>query len=198
MPFRSLTFILWVLALLVAADGAWAQDPPAPAAQPGPQAAPPAAKAAEVKSVQYGDWFLRCVDAKAADGAPSCEVAQVSQIKQADQLVKVLTLSFSRPAPAGKENRVPAALTVTALLPMNVFLPAGFGLDADGAPVAQMIYRNCNEAGCWVQQTLDAGMVAALRKGKDGGGRIRLMSGQNINIKFSLKGLTEALNALQK
>ena len=41
-------------------------------------------------------------------------------------------------------------------------------------------------------------MVGALQKGTSGGARLRLMNGQNINIKFSLKGLTDALIALQK
>jgi invasion protein IalB len=41
-------------------------------------------------------------------------------------------------------------------------------------------------------------MLAALQKGSAGEARLRLMNGQNINVKFSLKGLARALSELQK
>jgi invasion protein IalB len=192
---------LFAIPLLFSVSIGVAQETPAPVAQPAPL---PAVQAVEpqVKSTQYADWTLRCIDVKAEGGSivPSCEVAQVSQVKQGDKDVNVLTLSFAKaaPDPAQKDKTQGAILFVTALVPLNIFLPAGFTLDADGKTVTEMVYRNCNDAGCWVQQKTDAKVVAALQKGTDGGARVRLMNGQNINIKFSLKGLTEALNALQK
>jgi invasion protein IalB len=84
------------------------------------------------------------------------------------------------------------------LVPLNIYLPDGFLLAADSKTVVELNYRNCNDAGCWVQQKLDTKAIAALQKGADGGARVRLMNGQNVNIKFSLNGLTEALAVLQK
>ena len=59
-------------------------------------------------------------------------------------------------------------------------------------------YRSCNEAGCWAQKKLDAKMLTALQKGAEATGSLRLLNGQNINIKFSLKGFSAALSQLQK
>ncbi|ENN88262.1 hypothetical protein RHSP_83331 [Rhizobium freirei PRF 81] len=87
---------------------------------------------------------------------------------------------------------------MTTLVPLNMYLPGGIGIDASDKPVVQLAYRNCNQAGCWAQQKLDAKMVAALAKATNGIGHVQMMNGQKVNIKFSLKGLSAALDALQK
>jgi invasion protein IalB len=183
---------------------AFAQEPQAPV-QPAPSPAPaqtPEPAAPAMKATQFGDWYFRCVDVKVADDktVPSCEVAQISQVKQNDQDVNVLTLAIARTAPvsAGTGKQQKPDLLLTALVPLNVFLPAGFAIAANDQPVLQIAYRNCNQAGCWAQVKLDAKMLAALQKGMEGTGSLRLLNGQNINIKFSLKGLSAALAELQK
>ncbi|MBB3235309.1 invasion protein IalB [Phyllobacterium endophyticum] len=108
-----------------------------------------------------------------------------------------MTLAIARTV-ADPAKKQAAGLLLTALVPLNVFLPSGFMIDVDGISVSESSYRNCNESGCWIQQKLDTKVVAALQKGASGGARLRLMNGQNVNIKFSLKGLTDALTALQK
>ena len=98
-----------------------------------------------------------------------------------------------------KSAKQPASeLALTALVPLNMYLPAGLSIDAADKSVVQLSYRNCNQAGCWSQQKLDAKMIAALSKAADGTGHVQLMNGQKVNIKFSLKGLSAALDALQK
>jgi invasion protein IalB len=162
---------------------------------------PEQASEPEVRSVQFGDWFYRCTDVRTAEGSivPNCEVAQVSQVTQHGKDVNVLTLAFARidPDPVKKDKKQVPALLLTALVPLNIFLPSGFMIDADGNSVAEFSYRKCNEAGCWAQQKLDPTVIAALQKGTNGGARLQLMNGQYISIKFSLKGLTEALTALR-
>jgi invasion protein IalB len=189
---------LIALAFLATINTVSAQQ--APESVPQPQQTPSqTAIQPEVRSVQYQDWSYRCLEVKAADNSivPNCEVAQVAQVKQGDKDVNVLTLAIARtvPDPAKKQA---AGLLLTALVPLNVFLPSGFMIDVDNISVSESSYRNCNESGCWIQQKLDTKVVAALQKGASGGARLRLMNGQNVNIKFSLKGLTDALTALQK
>jgi invasion protein IalB len=171
-----------------------AESAPQPAQTPSQTTIQP-----EVRSVQYQDWSYRCLEVKAADNSivPNCEVAQVAQVKQGDKDVNVLTLAISRTVPEQAKKQA-AGLLLTALVPLNVFLPSGFMIDVDGISVSEAGYRNCNESGCWIQQKLDTKVVAALQKGVSGGARLRLMNGQNVNIKFSLNGLTDALAALQK
>jgi invasion protein IalB len=164
--------------------------------QPGPQA----------HVQKFDDWYYRCVDGKAADGSAttSCEVAQIATVKQGDQDVNVLTLAIAKatdaPSAASKKVAKPAAveLVLTTLVPLNMYIPAGLNIDVADKPVVQLAYRNCNQAGCWAQQKLDSKMVAALSKASDGTGHVQMMNGQKVNIKFSLKGLSAALDALQK
>lgn len=166
-----------------------------------PTAAQPAEQP-EVKSTKFDDWYYRCVDVKAADGkaVSQCEVAQIAQVRQGDKDVSVLTLAIARTAgdPSKQGEEAKPGLLMTALVPLNVFLPAGFAIGVDGKPAIESAYRNCNQAGCWAQQRLDAKTVDVLKKASNGEGRMRLMNGQNVSVRFSLKGLTAALNALQK
>ncbi|WP_273726744.1 invasion associated locus B family protein [Brucella gallinifaecis] len=153
-----------------------------------------------VQSKRFDDWYYRCAEVKAADGKAlsQCEVAQIAQVKQGEENVNVLTLAIAKTAPEAGKKPSGNELLLTALVPLNVVLPIGLGLAADGKDVVTIPYRNCNQAGCWAQQKLDQKMLAALQKASAGEARLRLMNGQNINLKFSLKGLTKALKELQK
>ncbi|UXN59256.1 invasion associated locus B family protein [Phyllobacterium zundukense] len=188
MPFKHQGLALCASAFLWTTPSALAQQAPTLA---DPSTATQRAAEPQVRSIQYADWYYRCVDVKTADSAtvPNCEVAQVSQVKQGEKDISVLTLAIAKTAPDLAKKKQAPELLLTALVPLNVYLPSGLLIDADGKSVAQINYRNCNEAGCWAQQKLDTKVVTALQKGTDGGGRLRLMNGQNINIKFSLKGL---------
>ncbi len=177
-------------------DAAQGAAPQAGEQQPAPQA----------RVQKFDDWYYRCIDGKAADGAAatSCEVAQIATVKQGDQEVNILTLAVAKapkapPSTSQKAGKQPAnELILTTLVPLNMYLPAGISIDASDKHVVQLAYRNCNQAGCWAQQKLDTKMVAALAKATDGVGHVQMMNGQKVNIKFSLKGLSAALDALQK
>ncbi|MBX5183450.1 invasion associated locus B family protein [Rhizobium sp. NZLR5] len=149
--------------------------------------------ATAIKSQKFDDWYYRCTGAA---GAEACEVAQVAQVAKDGKSVNVLTLAIST-APTNSQSKGKSRLMLTALLPLNVFLPSGLSIKADGKPVAKLDYRNCNEAGCWAQQALDTKTAAALKKGTAAEGLVRLMNGQDVNIRFSLKGLKPALDELQ-
>jgi invasion protein IalB len=157
-------------------------------------------EAPAVQSTRFDDWYYRCAEVKAADGktVPQCEVAQIAQVKQGEENVNILTLAIAKAAPEAGKKPSGNELLLTALVPLNVVLPIGLGLAADSKDVVTIPYRNCNQAGCWAQQNLDQKMLTALQKGSAGEARLRLMNGQNINLKFSLKGLTKALAELQK
>ncbi|TCR78703.1 invasion associated locus B family protein [Rhizobium sp. BK376] len=194
------------------AFSAIAQEQPGPAANTpsSTQGSAPTASeqqpAPQARVQKFDDWYYRCIDGKAADGqtTTNCEVAQIATVKQGDQDVNILTLAIAKVPPASsgssqKVEKLPASeLVVTTLVPLNMYLPAGISIDAGDKPVVQLAYRNCNQAGCWAQQKLDARMVAALAKASDGTGHVQMMNGQRVNIKFSFKGLSGALDALEK
>lgn len=161
-----------------------------------PTAASPAATA-DIQSEKFDDWYYRC--GGQAD-ARTCEVAQIAQVTENGKAVNVLTLAFALPASgaAGQSSKKGRpALTLTALLPLNVFLPVGFAIKANGKPLTKLEYRNCNQAGCWAEQALDQRALTSLGKGGSAEGLVRLMNGQDVNIRFSLKGLKPALDKLQ-
>jgi invasion protein IalB len=152
-------------------------------------------QAPAIKSQKFDDWYYRCTG---SGDTAACEVAQVAQVAKDGKNVNVLTLAIATaPAASQGKSKGKPRLMLTALLPLNVFLPSGLAIKADGKPLAKLDYRNCNEAGCWAQQALDAKTTAALRKGLTAEGLVRLMNGQDVNIRFSLKGLSPALDQLQ-
>lgn len=211
---KSLASAILISSALYASSG-MAQEQPGTGAvaptnagtQPNSAAAPDGQQqpAPQARVQKFDDWYYRCVDGKAADGSAltNCEVAQIATVKQGEQDVNILTLAIARtpatPAPAQKSGKTAANdLLLTALVPLNMYLPAGLSIDVGDKSVVQLAYRNCNQAGCWSQQKLDAKMVAAFTKATEGTGHVQMMNGQKVNIKFSLKGLSAALDALQK
>ena len=214
LSFKTLTSAVFLSSTLLAFP-MMAQEQPAPAAANTPPSAGSAQSTApqtdeqkpapQARVQKFDDWYYRCIDGKAADGSAttSCEVAQIATVKQGDQDVNVLTLAVAKvPAPTATDKKAakqPASeLVLTTLVPLNMYLPAGLSIDASDKQVLQLAYRNCNQAGCWAQQKLDGKMVSALSKAADGTGHVQMMNGQKVNIKFSLKGLSAALDALQK
>lgn len=190
MKFISNIAHLSAVAIILLAGSAVAQTQNNVAAKPDTPA---------VQSTRFDDWYYRCVDVQAAEGKAisQCEVAQIAQVKQGEENVNVLTLAIAKTASANNK-KAGNDLLLTALVPLNVVLPIGLDLSADGKDVVTIPYRNCNQAGCWAQQKLDQKMLGSLQKAVTGEARLRLMNGQNINLKFSLKGLTKALAELQK
>jgi invasion protein IalB len=147
-----------------------------------------------ILSDRFDDWFYRCVaPGDEADKQPvRCEAVQIAQTKQGEETVNLLTLSISETAQDKKKSTV-----LTVLAPLNVFLPAGVELTVDQGKPVTLQFRNCNSAGCWMQHIIDDKMLTALKSGQSGAAKLRLINGQNLNIKFSLKGLGQALKSLQ-
>jgi invasion protein IalB len=178
-------------------------DPvPSQAAQPSPAPSIPAVAAGEampaspVKSQKFDDWYYRCAD---VGSSTNCEVAQVAQVAKDGKNVSVLTLAIARsPGVVGKDGKKSKrSWTLTTLVPLNIFLPSGLTIKADGKFLTRLAYRNCNQAGCWSQQVMDAPSTDGLAKSAVGEGLLKLMNGQDISIRFSLKGLKAALAELQ-
>ncbi|WP_245256480.1 invasion associated locus B family protein [Bartonella tamiae] len=151
-----------------------------------------------VHAKQFDDWFYRCNDVSQVNDKPiqQCEVVQLQQVKQGDETVTVLSIAIALTAPQ-KAGQKPSLL-MTSITPLNVYLPSGLRFSINGKDIFKMTYRNCNQAGCWAQQKLDNKALTALKKSNEATGHFRLINGQNVNIKFSLKGFSSALNAFEK
>ncbi|MGR9250192.1 invasion associated locus B family protein [Rhizobium leguminosarum] len=197
---RVLRTVAPLLIFIACANPAFSQLA-VPAEQGPEEVQAPAQPASAMTSRKFDDWYYRCAGSA---GAEACEVAQVAQVTKDGKPVNILTLAIAA-SPAGsqgngdkgKGEKSKPRLTLTALLPLNVFLPSGLSIKADGKPVAKLDYRNCNQAGCWAQLTLDPKTTTALKRGSTAEGLVRLTNGQDVNIRFSLKGLQPALDELQ-
>ncbi|TBC88213.1 invasion associated locus B family protein (plasmid) [Rhizobium leguminosarum] len=192
---RALPTIAPVLIFIACANPAFSQSP-VPADQGPEQVQAPAQPAPAMKSQKFDDWYYRCTGSA---GTEACEVAQVAQVAKDGKPVNILTLAIaaSPTGSQGKGDKGKPRLLLTALLPLNVYLPSGLSIKADGKPVGKLDYRNCNQSGCWAQLALDTKTATALKKGSTAEGLVRLMNGQDVNIRFSLKGLKPALDELQ-
>ncbi|MGH1351160.1 MAG: invasion associated locus B family protein [Methyloligellaceae bacterium] len=148
-----------------------------------------------IKSQRFNDWHYRCVEKVISKKKKDkrCEVMQVAQTKQGGKVINLLTISFSKLK--GKKNRKKTIITILA--PLNVFLPTGMTLGSDKGKASSLKYRNCNQAGCWVQHLANRKILKQLKGGKKGIAKMRLINGQNLNISFSLKGLGPAIKAME-
>ncbi|QND17828.1 invasion associated locus B family protein (plasmid) [Rhizobium leguminosarum bv. trifolii] len=197
---RGLRTVAPLLIFIACANPAFSQSA-VPAEQGPEEVQVPAQPAPAMTSRKFDDWYYRCTGSA---GAEACEVAQVAQVTKDGKPVNILTLAIAA-SPAGsqgngdkgKGEKGKPRLMLTALLPLNVFLPSGLSIKVDGKPVAKLDYRNCNQSGCWAQLTLDPKTTTVLKKGSTAEGLVRLMNGQDVNIRFSLKGLQPALDELQ-
>ncbi|MGL3609075.1 invasion associated locus B family protein [Rhizobium sp. G187] len=146
---------------------------------------------------RFHDWQMRCVTNDKSH--QFCEIAQVAQVMREQGGVTVLTLALAPDLTALQRRGEMASpsMILTMLVPLNVALPAGLSISADGKPITKLAYRNCNQSGCWVQTSLKPTMLSALKTGKTGGATLSLIDGQAIDIRFSLTGLTAALAALE-
>src|SRR6478609_10073929 len=154
-----------------------------------------ASSASKISSRKFDDWYYRC---SGPTGAGECEVAQVAQVPKDGKSVNVLSLAIARPAvgdsdPKGQKG----SLTLTVLLPLNVYLPAGVSISANGRSILKLDYRNCNQMGCWAQHAFDPKAMSALRKVATAEAQVLLMDEKPVSIRFSTKGLGPALDELK-
>jgi invasion protein IalB len=146
---------------------------------------------------KFDDWYVRCLPP--GKGLRRCEIVQVAQVMREGKRVNVLTLAvapIARSAPKD-DNKNAQPLALTALVPLNVALQSSLSITAEGKSVAKLAYRNCNQTGCWAELPLRPAMISTLSRGASGEASLRLIDGQDVKIRFSLKGFKAAVAALR-
>jgi len=155
------------------------------------------AVAEESRMTVFDDWVHRCTDIEIENNTVTqCELLQAQQRQQGDGMLNVLILAFAEIFEEKEGGN--KGFMLTTVVPLDVFLPEGMRFLADGVPVMQVPFRNCNLNGCWSQMIVEEQALNALKKGSAGLARFTIMNGQEVEVKFSLKGLTAGLNALQQ
>jgi len=166
-----------------------------PSVEGAESSAPASQPTAQVQS--FDDWVYRCSDVRMGEeNVTQCELLQVRQVKQGEDMVNILILAMAEIAPE-KAGDAPAIL-LTTVVPLDVFLPEGMRFLVDGREVLHIPYQNCNNQGCWSRAILEDKIISAFKKGNNGMARFAVVNGQGAEIQFSLKGFTAGMDALQK
>lgn len=161
------------------------------AAQPKP--AEPKSVDAEPQSTSatFGDWVLRCNRIEAGDQSQRvCEVAQTIIIQ--GQQAPVAEIAIGRLKKA-------EPFRVTVVLPVNVAFPSSPQVHLDGQPALDLAWKRCLPNGCFADATPKDEIFRSWRAAK-ANGRIDTKDafGRNVGVTISFRGLSHALDALNK
>ncbi|MDR2214000.1 MAG: invasion associated locus B family protein [Pseudomonadales bacterium] len=104
----------------------------------------------------HGDWTVACaVTSAEGNTSTACTLSQEQTVTSTGQRVLAIELL---PAGQGAEG--------TLVLPFGLMLARGASLQVDEeAAITQVAFRTCLPIGCIVPLSIDAKMLAALRKG---------------------------------
>ncbi|WP_299150247.1 invasion associated locus B family protein [uncultured Tateyamaria sp.] len=134
---------------------------------------------------EFEDWRVTCT----AQASETCRVWQRVQIAHEGKTQDVMAVSVA-PSDEG--------LVLLVQVPIDVFLPADFGLRIDGQNERRVRYRNCNQAGCWVLIVLNDRLLRQLQSGLTAETAMSLVEGETVRVSFSLRGFTAAMAAFEK
>jgi invasion protein IalB len=153
----------------------------------GAQAPSPAAQKSQgpTDSQSFDDWGVRCF----AGILPPCEMFQVTQNKAGKRLTSIAIAYLPR--------RGSYAIQLT--VPLGISFAKGVRLTASSYASQAMPYLRCDRTGCYAQGAIEQGALDRLGRGE---ARAKLtvgsMAGRDIDIPFSLRGFSNAREAMEK
>ncbi len=105
---------------------------------------------------RFGDWTYECHTSKSS--GEFCVLSQLVRAPDSDKRVMKVTLGRY-----GMEKE----LTLVALLPLGIYLPAGVVGRVDNTPEFQMTLRTCTALGCEAVIRVSPKMRWRMRVGKE-------------------------------
>ena len=136
----------------------------------------------------YGVWLHRCV--RVEDDRRLCEVAQDVTALQDGQPSTVLRIAITLDDEGGHR--------LVIVTPLSVDLPSGLRLAVEQEETEPFAYRSCDHAGCWIETTAPPELIELLKGGVEGRALFALRGARELEIAFSLEGITAALGALDR
>lgn len=153
----------------------------------------------DVSTATYGDWVVTCRSLRNEETKKSekfCEIVQTLQAGLpsneggAAETRTIAQLALGKVTP--KEQ-----FTLTVVVPVDIKLPTQMTVDVDGAGGSRPLnlpWARCFFRGCFASLTLTEEILNLLRKGSTSGTlQWQAGNGQNVQVKFSLRGLPQAL-----
>ena len=156
------------------------------AAIPAPLAAQSTADqgAAEIETQQFEDWTLRCRPAPETQ-LRNCVIEQ-NVVAEGKPVLQVMAGKY------GPEKVLSAVINV----PVGVRLPPGLVIQVDERALRMFPFEVCNSRSCEVRAVLDADLLQDFKAGLTGHVKVQNAGGQEMILRFSLKGFSAALQAL--
>jgi len=138
----------------------------------------------------FQDWRAKCVspDEKKPQQT-NCHVFQ--DLLQKESGKRVLHVAIGH-----LSDKQPLAMIIT--LPLGIALPQGISMRIDEKDNKQIPLQACFTNGCQAAFELESSWLKKLKAGKNAEVIFYNLRNQAISIPVSLKGITAAINALQK
>ena len=137
--------------------------------------------AAQVQEM-HGDWRVTCAQ---QDDKKVCVFSQQQTNKDTGQLLLAIEL----------RALLPDFAEGTLILPFGLALQSPISLEINDAPISTpLVVRTCLPVGCLAGVSLDAAMIASLRKAQSLIVRATVDGGQGAVFTISLNGFSNALD----
>jgi invasion protein IalB len=146
----------------------------------------PGAAAPAAPVTQFGDWYLRCFEAR---GGPACNVTHSIILKESRKQVLLLSLAYS-------PERAQYAMEV--LVPLGVDVRRGIDITVGDIAAKSVPVTRCELSGCVVDAILGDELVKAMRSAHSGKVTLGGIAAQDASIEFSLSGFEQADDALRR
>lgn len=130
----------------------------------------------------YDDWRIGCP--KPSDKVGYCALAQDIVDTKAGREIGHLSLNDT------KDGR-----QLTIVVPYDVLLPSGIGMELGKDKVRVFPYKTCDGSGCVAQVKVDDALLKALRPQRDAKLLVAQLDNRVAAIPFSLKGFARAEDA---
>jgi invasion protein IalB len=186
------------LLALSTTGAAFAETPtttPASPALPVTNAATPAPVAGTPvqTTATYGDWVLRCAHTgEGGTGPQTCEVVQTLVLQGQQQPIAQVAI--------GSIDKT-SGLRLTVVVPTAIsFSKAAYIVGAAGtANLFDLAWRRCLPSGCFADIVLTADALKMIRARSDPANLVFRDAGErDITLPFSMRGLSQSLDALGK
>ena len=183
-----------VLMAVLSSGATWAQTKPAgDGAAPGAPAQAPVGAEPGFTTASYGDWLLRCDNANLPTGHKhSCEAVQTLQI-QGQQA------PFAQVAFGHVDGTAPLHLVVA--LPVNIAFSSivKVGLDDKDPKPLELVWKRCLPGACFADAVAGNDVLGRWRAAT-APARLQYTdaTGRNVAVPVSFRGMSQALDALQK
>lgn len=136
--------------------------------------------------VRFKDWTKGCEPAP--DGGSNCHIAQNVSNPQTGQVVLRAEIGFN------PDQDQPLMLVI---VPLDVDLRPGLGFRIDSAAARRIDFFVCSRDGCRAALLVDAGLIAAMKRGANATVTVTTLDGRRHDVPLSLMGFTRGFDSLQ-